>query len=649
MSDTPFKTPLSHQTTKYLDVLYTPKTMSEKSDSEESTTSGTSEGSSAYTGSSNDLTIVALFDDLVRLMRRRRDKRMEDSFLNFAEEARRMFNKYNQAMQDCQRLNNLLEMKVQENSEIEIRLNRARHILDEEKKKTYKVTREKEELEEQLDQVRDLLFKDNRVKLGDEAKARLSFLNKNKQSFDGNGFAGKNLTAIQEINSTGSMLSEFSVSRSEDDLDLSRHLTPGRQWKKHRASAGGETEPVVKKRRSSTKHIEIGPTDTVRATTTVTVNKKGPITATSIIESVPPTENGVASEGLPSSDDGIGSTLPSAAPPHLVFESWARNGSPRKTPRSSNFKPDHRPHVLQQKTIVMPDSCICCEKRIRFGKTALKCKDCRSVCHLECREQLPLPCIPVINTPSNKNMLGVIGDYTPTIPPMVPALIVHCLNEIELRGLNELGLYRISASEKDVKLLKEKFLKGRGSPSLVQTDIHVICSCVKDFLRTLTESIITYALWRDFVQAVEARDHQDVVPALYQCISELPQPNRDTLAYIVMHLQRVAESPECKMPIENLSKVFGPTIVGFSSDDPSPNILITETRQQIMVMEQLLRLPADYWSTFVNVINQQSTGRLQQTPSTDSLLRPNGRFFTTTSTRTMKKQRFFATPPAYKV
>lgn len=41
---------------------------------------------------------------------------------------------------------------------------------------------------------------------------------------------------------------------------------------------------------------------------------------------------------------------------------------------------------------------------------------------------------------------------------MVPALVVHCVNEVESRGLNEVGLYRISGSEKDVKALKVKTL-----------------------------------------------------------------------------------------------------------------------------------------------------------------------------------------------
>jgi Rac GTPase-activating protein 1 len=174
---------------------------------------------------------------------------------------------------------------------------------------------------------------------------------------------------------------------------------------------------------------------------------------------------------------------------------------------------------------------------------------------------------------------GIISDYTPTIPPMVPALLIHCINEIELRGFSEVGLYRVPGAERDVKSLKERFLKGKGSPCLNQIDVHVICGTVKDFLRSLHEPIVTYHLRKKFVHAVEAKDPIDVQPALFQVVSELPQPNRDTLAYMILHLQRVSEAKECKMNVSNLAKIFGPTIVGYSSDDPNPNHLMEEMVQ----------------------------------------------------------------------
>lgn len=50
-----------------------------------------------------------------------------------------------------------------------------------------------------------------------------------------------------------------------------------------------------------------------------------------------------------------------------------------------------------------------------------------------------------------------------------------------------------------------------------------------------------------------------------------------------MFYLRVGASPDCKMPIDNLSKVFGPTIIGYSCSDPDPETLLSETRKQVMV------------------------------------------------------------------
>lgn len=50
-----------------------------------------------------------------------------------------------------------------------------------------------------------------------------------------------------------------------------------------------------------------------------------------------------------------------------------------------------------------------------------------------------------------------------------------------------------------------------------------------------------------------------------------------------MDICRVAQSPVCKMPIRNLAKVFGPTIVGYSSMELGRNDMYNETTQQTQV------------------------------------------------------------------
>lgn len=48
-------------------------------------------------------------------------------------------------------------------------------------------------------------------------------------------------------------------------------------------------------------------------------------------------------------------------------------------------------------------------------------------------------------------------------------------------------------------------------------------------------------------------------------------------------LFRVAGAPEVKMPASNIAKVFGPTIVGYSSADPDQHAIFTETMIQANV------------------------------------------------------------------
>ena len=84
------------------------------------------------------------------------------------------------------------------------------------------------------------------------------------------------------------------------------------------------------------------------------------------------------------------------------------------------------------------------------------------------------------------------------------------------------------------------------------------------------------------MDAANNPDTTDGDAAIYQAISELPQPNRDTLAFLMLHLQKVAESPDCKMPVDNLAMVMGPTIVGYSSTDPAAIMTETELQKRVM-------------------------------------------------------------------
>jgi Rac GTPase-activating protein 1 len=79
---------------------------------------------------------------------------------------------------------------------------------------------------------------------------------------------------------------------------------------------------------------------------------------------------------------------------------------------------------------------------------------------------------------------------------------------------------------------------------------------VKDFLRSLSESLLTNALWKSFAAIIEEESDFVKQQNFDALIQQLPKPNRETLAFMMLHLQRVAISPLCRMPILNLSRTM---------------------------------------------------------------------------------------------
>jgi len=152
---------------------------------------------------------------------------------------------------------------------------------------------------------------------------------------------------------------------------------------------------------------------------------------------------------------------------------------------------------------------------------------------------------------------------------------------------------------KEVKDLKERFLRGKGTPNLAKYDIHAVCGCIKDFLRSLQEPIVGRWFWRDFATASDISDPIKRQTEINRIVNELPPPNQDTLAFMILHLQKVAETTEVKMPIGNLAKIFGPTIVGYSGPDIDAATMLKETKKQQLVLETLLSMHGEFWRKFL--------------------------------------------------
>ncbi|XP_069762756.1 rac GTPase-activating protein 1 isoform X3 [Narcine bancroftii] len=538
------------------------------------------------------VTARGMFEQMVRQMEVLNEG-IEPQFIQLAQNFEECRKKWQKTQLELSCAVEHLTKAETERSALDVKLKHARNQVDVEMKRRQKAETECERLERQIQLIRELLITEGStsIQLNEEQKSALAFLN--PKCSNSNGYtSNRRLSTIDE---SGSFHSDISYDKTDDSLDWDSSIVKTVKLKKREKRRSSrvllDVQPAPAKRSRSTEKAN----DSIVAKTTLTLpNNGGPIEAVSTIETVPYwTRSRRRTANLKGQElDAISDTYSSTP-------STASRDDHSRTPQTNGGM---RTHEFVSKTVIKPDSCVPCGKRIKFGKLALKCRDCRVVSHPECRDRCPLPCIPTMTGTPVKIGEGVLADFTSQTSPMIPSIVVHCINEIEQRGLSETGLYRISGCDRTVKELKEKFLRGKNLPLLSKVDdIHAICGLLKNFLRNLKEPIVTFKLHSAFVKASEITDNDNSIAAMYETISELPQPNRDTLAFLIIHLQRVANSPNCKMDIANLAKIFGPTIMGFSVPHPSPMSMLQETKQQPKVVEHLLSLPMEYWCQFTMV------------------------------------------------
>uniref|UniRef100_A0A3Q0SBD0 Rac GTPase-activating protein 1 n=1 Tax=Amphilophus citrinellus TaxID=61819 RepID=A0A3Q0SBD0_AMPCI len=555
-------------------------------------------------------TVVLNLQSLYEKLRTQVDllnENIEPNFIQMAQnfdDCRRKWLKSEQELGACKEMLRNIET---ERGALEVKLKHARNQVDVEIRRRQKAEADCDSLDRQIQLIRDLLTSEgstNSIQLSAEQRSALAFLNTNCQA-TANLNTSRRLMTIDE---SGSILSDISYDKTDDSLDWdSSNVRTVRLKKreKRRSSRNHVDGPPVafKRSRSTGKTSEMGNEAIVTKTTVTVPANGGSVEAVSTIETVPYWTRSRRKTGKmsqPANPDGEMKAAPS-------------------TPQSNGGV---RFHEFVSKTVIKPESCVPCGKRIKFGKISLKCRDCRVVSHPECRERCPLPCIPNLGATPVKIGEGVLADYVPDTSPMIPPIVVHCISEIEQRGLHEAGLYRLSGADRTIKELKEKFLRSKTVPVLSKVDdIHAVTGLLKDFLRNLKEPLLTFRLNRPFMEAAEISDDDNSIALMYQTIGDLPQPNRDTLAFLILHLQRVADSLDTKMDIGNLARVFGPTIVGHAVPNPDPMTILQDTKRQPKVVARLLALPVDYWAQFVMAENEN--------PNLDHLIIENANCYAT--------------------
>lgn len=493
----------------------------------------------------------------------------------------------------------------------ELRVKHIRKQLAEEKSQRQGLSKQNEKLIQQIRVIKEILEDRDRMSMmTDEDKTALMNKSVLRKQFD---------KVFEEV--SVDLDSDQSLEPSFEGADLEDTKTEWRRKSRrsHVRKSERQSTGLVKKKRASELHLPKEPKDDVYMTMEPTTSES----------SEPP----VIYPNIKQFNQA--NPVPKVAPEVVSLQSEATTISTTETESETDYVASdtesissttsesslpNRAHHFVLKSQIKPEGCKACRKRLGFSAHALRCKYCKMVVHQECKNAAPMPCVPVVSTPSRKQD-GSLASYVPSNPPHIPSILLRCVQEIEDRGLTETGLYRVTGPDKAIKDLKERLLRPRCQTNLRKIeDTTILTGVVKNFLLNLNDPIIGTALSDEFKSAAEKGNANH----LYSVVAKLPHENRHTLAFIIIHLQKVAESEHCKMPRANLARVFAPTLVASIAMTDMESAM-RDTKRSAKVVDCLLALSPSYWSNMLNPPEEcsspYSNDEQPHTPGTPEMLK----------------------------
>ncbi|XP_041759960.1 beta-chimaerin-like [Coregonus clupeaformis] len=219
----------------------------------------------------------------------------------------------------------------------------------------------------------------------------------------------------------------------------------------------------------------------------------------------------------------------------------------------------------------------------------VRCSDCGLNVHKQCSKLVPSDCQPDLHRIKKVfscDLTTLVKAHNTTRPMVVDM----CIKEIELRGLQSEGLYRVSGFSEhieDVRLAFDRDGEKADISANVYNDINIIAGALKLYLRDLPIPVITFHVYSRFIQAAKIPNPDTRLEAIHEGLLQLPPAHYETLRYLMMHLKKVTMFEKDNfMNSENLGIVFGPTLM----QPPEQNALATlnDMRHQKVIIQLLI-------------------------------------------------------------
>ncbi|XP_054713880.1 rho GTPase-activating protein 21-like [Uloborus diversus] len=172
----------------------------------------------------------------------------------------------------------------------------------------------------------------------------------------------------------------------------------------------------------------------------------------------------------------------------------------------------------------------------------------------------------------------------------IPLIVELCVQIVENRGLDVVGIYRVPGNNASVSVLTDMVNQGIDDVVLQDArwnDVNIVSSLLKAFFRKLPEPLLTSYLYPKFIQASKIEDPMKRLKAIKHVLYHLPVHYFATLRYLMYHLKKVVEHCATnKMEARNLAIVFGPTLV--RTTDNNMVTMVTDMSHQCYLIESMI-------------------------------------------------------------